>query len=201
MKEADAYATHAEADAARLGLKLPAALADRSRAAVLLAGGESIAAARVAARSAEAADAIGARLHAAFSRSLEGRALAATGERREAIAMLRRAENELDACGSLRVRDEVRRELRRLGARAEPRGPSTSGDSGMTSLTKRELEIAALVTDRKTNREIANELFLSGKTVESHLRHIFFKLGVSSRVEVARAVEHDRRERAAAPTA
>jgi DNA-binding CsgD family transcriptional regulator len=199
--EADAYAQRAEDDAARLGLKLPAALADRSRAAVLLAGGEPIEAARVAARSAKSADSVGARLHAAFSRGLQGRALAAAGERPEAIAMLRQAESELDACGSLRVRDELRRELRRLGARAEPRGPSTSGESGMTSLTKRELEIAALVTDRKTNREIASDLFLSGKTVESHLRHIFFKLGVSSRVEVARAVEHDRRERDAAPQA
>ena len=60
------------------------------------------------------------------------------------------------------------------------------------ALTKRELEIADLVTDRKTNREIAGELFLSDKTVESHLRNIFAKLGVSSRVEVARAVERER---------
>jgi DNA-binding CsgD family transcriptional regulator len=88
--------------------------------------------------------------------------------------------------------------LRKLGARAEPRGPSSAGESGIASLTKRELEIADLVTDRKTNREIASDLFLSGKTVESHLRHIFFKLGVSSRVDVARAIEHDRREREAA---
>ena len=41
----------------------------------------------------------------------------------EAIAVLREAERELDACGSLRVRDELRRELRKLGARAEARGP------------------------------------------------------------------------------
>jgi DNA-binding NarL/FixJ family response regulator len=51
------------------------------------------------------------------------------------------------------------------------------------------------VTDRKTNREIAAELFLSGKTIESHLRNVFVKLGASSRVEVARTVERDRRER------
>ena len=56
---------------------------------------------------------------------------------------------------------------------------------------------ALLVTDRKTNKEIAAELFLSGKTVESHLRNIFAKLGASSRVDVARAVE---REAAAART-
>jgi DNA-binding NarL/FixJ family response regulator len=190
---ADAYARIAEEDAAQLGLQLPAALAGRARAAVLLAAGEPSEAARVAARSADEAAAVGAMLHAAFAHSLQGRALAAAGERTEAIAMLRQAERELDACGSVRARDEMRRELRRLGARAEPRGPSTSG-TGVASLTKRELEIATLVTDRKTNREIAVALFLSEKTIESHMRSIFNKLGVSSRVEVARAVERDRRE-------
>ena len=122
---ADAYAVRAEEDAAQLGLQLPIALADRARAAVLLAGGEPAAAAIEAARSAEAAEAIGAQLHAALSRSLQGRALAAAGERQEAVTVLRRAERELDECGSLRVRDETRRELRRLGARAETRGPAS----------------------------------------------------------------------------
>ncbi len=51
---------------------------------------------------------------------------------------------------------------------------------GVASLTRRELEIAELVRARRTNREIAAELFLSEKTVESHLRHIFGKLGVSA---------------------
>jgi DNA-binding NarL/FixJ family response regulator len=45
------------------------------------------------------------------------------------------------------------------------------------------------VRDGKMNREIAAELFLSEKTVESHLRNIFGKLGVASRREVAAAVE------------
>jgi DNA-binding NarL/FixJ family response regulator len=134
-------------------------------------------------------------LQAAFSRSLHGRALAAADERKEAIAVLREAERELDGFHSVRVRDEVRRELRKLGARAEPRGPATPGDSGLSALTKRELEIAGLVTDRMTNREIAAALFLSDKTVESHLRNLFMKLGATSRTEVARTME---RERAAA---
>ena len=48
--------------------------------------------------------------------------------------------------------------------------------------------MARLVVDRKTNPEIAAELFLSQKTVETHLRNIFRKIGVSTRVELARVV-------------
>ena len=191
---ADGYVRRAEEHAAMLGLRLPTALALRARAAVMLADDEPLEAARVSTESADVAAAAGARLPAAFALALAGRALAAAGEREPAIAMLRRAEGELDTCGSVRVRDEMRRELRRLGARAEPRGPATAEDSGVGALTKRELEIAGLVTDRKTNREIAAELFLSEKTVESHMRNIFVKLSASSRVEVARVVERDRRE-------
>ena len=68
-----------------------------------------------------------------------------------------------------------------------------AGETGLGSLTKREAEIADLVTDRKTNKEIAAELFLSEKTIESHLRNVFFKLGVSSRVDVARTIEREDR--------
>jgi DNA-binding NarL/FixJ family response regulator len=192
LETADGYVRRAERLAAELDLHLPTALALRGRAAVLLAAGEPLAAARTAEEAAVAAEAAGARLVAAFARSLAGRALAAGGERTAAIAKLRAAEAELDICGSVRVRDEMRRELRKLGARAEKRGPAAAGESGIPALTKRELEIAELVTDRKTNREIAAALFLSDKTVESHLRNIFVKLGVSSRVDVARAVERDR---------
>ncbi len=193
LDAADGYVRRAEDHAEALGLDLPAGLARRARAAVLLAQGDAPAAARVATEAAAAFAAAGARLPEAFAHALAGRALAAAGERVEAIAVLRHAEAELDACGSVRVRDEMRRELRRLGARAETRGPATGEDSGVAALTKRELEIAELVTDRKTNREVAGTLFLSEKTIESHLRNIFVKLGVSSRVEVARAVERARR--------
>ena len=65
----------------------------------------------------------------------------------------------------------------------DPRGPASADDSGVGALTRRELEIAGLVTDRKTNREIASVLFLSEKTIESHLRNIFVKLGSSTRVD------------------
>ena len=187
---AEGYIRRCETLAGELaGLRLPTALALRGRAALLLAGGDAAGAARTAQRAALEAEAVGARLVAAFARSLAGRALVAGGERSAAIATLRAAEAELDICGSLRVRDEMRRELRKLGARAEKRGPATSASSGVAALTKRELEIAGLVTDRKTNREIAAALYLSDKTVESHLRNIFVKLGVGSRVDVERERE------------
>ena len=59
----------------------------------------------------------------------------------------------------------------------------------MDALTQRELEIARRIVDRETNRQIAEELFLSQKTVGTHIRNIFAKLGADSRVEVARIVE------------
>ncbi len=161
----------------------------------MLHAGDASAAAAEAKEAAEACTAAGARLQAAFATAVQGRALAAAGEKKDAVAVLKEAEGELDECGSHRERDAMRRELRKLGARAEKRGAATAEDSGIEALTKRELEIGALITDRMTNKQIASELFLSEKTIESHIRNVFIKLGASSRVEVARAIERDRRER------
>jgi DNA-binding NarL/FixJ family response regulator len=86
------------------------------------------------------------------------------------------------------------RELRKLGYRIHRRTrPGSPDGTGLGSLTERELQLAGLVADRKTNPEIAAELFPSQKTVETHLRNIFRKVDVSSRVELARAVERAQR--------
>jgi DNA-binding NarL/FixJ family response regulator len=191
----------AEAAAAELGMGVAKALAERARAAMLLASQEPVAAAELALASAAKADAAGARIEAASSRILAGRALAAAGERTRAIDLLREAEAELDDCGALSGRNHARRELRKLGARSEPRGPASGADSGLESLSAREREIAELVRKRKTNPEIAAQLYLSKKTVESHLRNIFMKLGASSRMEVALIVERARHEEEGAPVA
>ena len=96
----------------------------------------------------------------------------------------------LQASGATRYRDAAEQELRRLGRHVHRRRtPAAVDASGVESLTGRERQVADLVVDRRTNPEIAEALFLSPKTVETHLRHIFHKLDVSSRAEVARAVE------------
>ena len=75
--------------------------------------------------------------------------------------------------------------------RAPSRAARPAPSDGLDSLSQRERQVAMLITARKTNKEVAAELFLSEKTVESHLRNIFAKLGASSRVDVARAVERN----------
>jgi len=121
---------------------------------------------------------------------LAGRALHAAGEHAQAVEALTAAAAAHDACGAIRYRDEAERELRRLGNRDHRRrGAARADGEGVAALSARELDVARLVVDRKTNPEIAAELFLSQKTVESHLRSAFRKLGVSSRVDLARVVE------------
>jgi len=101
-----------------------------------------------------------------------------------------------DACGALRFRDEAERELGKLGRRPHRRTRAGKrGGKGIESLTERELQVARLVVERKTNPEIAAELFLSQKTVEAHLRNSFRKIGVTTRVELARAIERTERDR------
>lgn len=86
----------------------------------------------------------------------------------------------------------VRAELARARALApRPKQPSVSVPApapapDQITLTSSELRVARLVAEGLTNREVANRLYLSPHTVDSHLRHSFNKLGVSSRVELTR---------------
>jgi len=74
----------------------------------------------------------------------------------------------------------------RAGTRVGPHRPLTRNTAGSAAgLSKRELEVARLVASGMTSRAIAERLFLSERTVESHLEHILSKLGFSSRAQVA----------------
>jgi DNA-binding CsgD family transcriptional regulator len=72
-------------------------------------------------------------------------------------------------------------ELRASGETARKRDPST-----VTKLTPQELQVATLVQEGLSNREVAAQLFLSPRTIDFHLRNVFAKTGVSSRGELAR---------------
>ena len=186
--EAAGWADRAAEVATGLGLAVAGGAADRARALVLLQAGDAAEAGALALAAAQAAGAAGAPIESARSRILAGRALARAGDKAAAVAELERAEDELADCGALRFADEARRELARLGRRRRPRtliGDRGSPSAALASLTAREIEVAELVGAGRTNRQIGTALFLSEKTVESHLSHIFTKLGTSSRAGVA----------------
>jgi DNA-binding CsgD family transcriptional regulator len=122
-----------------------------------------------------------------------GRALARGRRTADAVASLEQAFDayaEFEAAADARRVGRLLREhgvRRRVGAQRRP-------DSGWGSLTGSELRVARLIADGASNRDAADQLFLSPHTVSSHLRSAFSKLQINSRVELTRAVlQHDSR--------
>lgn len=122
-------------------------------------------------------------LHALVRLPLDrGRTLLALGvtqrrlkRRREARATLEDALAVFEGMGAALWAGRVRAELKRISGRAATPG----------ALTPAEERVAALVAEGKTNKEVAAALFVSERTVEGHLAHIFGKLGVRNRREIA----------------
>jgi DNA-binding CsgD family transcriptional regulator len=106
-------------------------------------------------------------------------------DRQAAIDALGRALALYTELGATWDARRVRSRLRGLGVRRRlvPAEPETSG---WAALTTSELTVVRLVAEGLTNREVAERLFISPHTVNSHLRHVFAKLGINSRVELAR---------------
>ncbi|WP_433831171.1 ATP-binding protein [Actinoplanes sp. CA-015351] len=123
----------------------------------------------------------------AAAERLRGDAAAAPGLLDQALSLYAESGAQRDA---QRVQSRLRRtRSRRPAGQVAARRPK----SGWASLTESELRVARLVAQGRTNREVAAQLFLSRHTVDSHIRHAFAKLRVSSRVELARLVlENDR---------
>jgi ATP/maltotriose-dependent transcriptional regulator MalT len=99
-------------------------------------------------------------------------------------APLREAAETFDALGLLRYAERARRELRASGERVRSRSAG-----GWARLSPQELQIAQLAAEGLSNREIGEQLYLSHRTVESHLYRLFPKLGVSSRAQLRDALE------------
>lgn len=132
-----------------------------------------------------AADADTAPLYRAVVEQAYGRLLLATGSasRRHAAVWLHQAHGRFSA---LRAAPYVRRceaDLSASGLTAFEHDPSR-----LPALTERELSVAHVIASGRTNQEAAAELYVSQKTVEYHLSHIYAKLGISSRRQLAEAL-------------
>ena len=97
---------------------------------------------------------------------------------------LREAAETFDALGLLRYAQRARRELRASGETVRRRDPGA-----WAQLSPQELQIAQLAAEGLSNREIGEQLYLSHRTVESHLYRLFPKLGVKSRAQLRSALD------------
>ena len=112
-----------------------------------------------------------------------GAALRVARRRSDAHEPLRRAAELADACGARALRARALDGLAALGDR-----PRKLMFSGTDSLTASERRIADLASSGRSNRDIAQDLFVTPKTVENHLGRVYMKLGIKSRRELAAAL-------------
>ncbi len=120
-----------------------------------------------------------ARLQLAAALADLGEALGVTGRRTDAREPLTRALELADACGARPLAQRAADALAALGDR-----PRRISEAGVDELTASERRVAQLAAAGRTNREIAQELFVTPKTVENHLRHAYAKLGIGGRREL-----------------
>jgi DNA-binding CsgD family transcriptional regulator len=166
-----------EADAARVSREWVLAHVARSRGLIAAAHGEIGLAASELERAVAQHEAVG----DPFGR---GRALLALGivhrrarQKRAAHDAIRAAVLGFEQLGATTWTQKARDELGSIGGRRREEG-----------LTAAEQRVAVLVAEGRTNREVATTLFLGERTVASHLTHIYAKLGVRSRTELARLI-------------
>ncbi|MGV9310722.1 AAA family ATPase [Streptomyces sp. NPDC003691] len=108
------------------------------------------------------------------------------GNRTRTVRLLESAVALYAECGAQRDTDRVHDRLRRLGVHRVSGAGGDRPKSGWESLTDAELRVVRAIVDGRTNREAASVLFLSPHTVDSHLRRVFSKLDINSRVELTK---------------
>jgi DNA-binding CsgD family transcriptional regulator len=124
-------------------------------------------------------------LERALAAEETGAALARAAGRSEAAARFEEALEIYQRLGAIGYAARVEARLRELGVRRGRRGSRNRPRNGWESLTSTELRVVALVARGLTNAEVARRLYVSRHTVESHLSHVFSKLGLASRVQLA----------------
>ena len=116
------------------------------------------------------------------------RLLADRGQRGDAVASYEHAVAVYERSGAARDAARVRSRLRELGVRHRHWKYADRPLTGWASLTDTEESVARLVAQGLTNRQAADQMFLSPHTIVFHLRQVFRKLGVTSRVELTRFI-------------
>jgi DNA-binding CsgD family transcriptional regulator len=124
-----------------------------------------------------------ARLDLAWVQHDLGRVSARSGRRADAERRLRAALDLAHHCGALRLQGQARRGLVELGRR-----PRRAAGTGVDALTGSERRVAELAAAGSTNREIAQLLFVTERTVEVHLTSAYRKLGIRSRRDLPPAL-------------
>jgi DNA-binding CsgD family transcriptional regulator len=124
-----------------------------------------------------------ARLERARSLTELGAALRRAGQRTAARPLLAEALDLASRCGARPLAGRAHDELISAGGR-----PRRERQFGVAALTPSELRVARLAADGRTNREIARGLYVTPKTVETHLAHAYAKLGIDGRGGLARAL-------------
>ncbi len=117
-----------------------------------------------------------------------GVALVERGETERAVPLLMRAFDLYDSLGAARETDRIQAVLRGIGVRRGRTGARKRPSSGWEALTPTELRVVALVGEGLTNSRIGERLFISPRTVQTHMRSVFDKLGMVSRAEVVAEV-------------
>src|SRR5262249_43341114 len=116
--------------------------------------------------------------------------LADNGRRDESAALLTEALQRHEQAGAHGPAGRIRAQLRALGVHPGRRGSRRRPTGGWESLTATEKAVSRLVAEGLTNGAVARQLYISPHTVNTHLRHVFAKLGVPNRVALAAFVHH-----------
>jgi DNA-binding CsgD family transcriptional regulator/tetratricopeptide (TPR) repeat protein len=125
-----------------------------------------------------------------------GSALVRHGQAGRASPLLGRAADLYERLGAARDLARAEAVLREAGIRRGRRGARGRPRSGWPSLTATERSVAALVAEGLSNPQIGARMYISGRTVQTHLAHIFAKLDISSRVQLAAEVTRRQRDEA-----